>query len=56
VLAVDSSGILVACGEDALRLTSVKPEGRAACAAADWARGARLAQGNRLEGGKEYLK
>ncbi len=56
VLAVDSSGILVACGEDALRLTSVKPEGRVACAAADWARGARLAQGNRLEGGKEYLK
>ena len=55
VLAVDSSGILVACGEDALRLTSVKPEGRAACAAADWARGARLAQGNRLDGGKEYL-
>ena len=56
VLAVESSGILVACGEDALRLTSVKPEGRAACAAADWARGARLAQGNRLDGGKEYLK
>jgi methionyl-tRNA formyltransferase len=55
VLAVDSSGILVACGEGALRLTSVKPEGRAACAAADWARGARLAQGNRLDGGKEYL-
>jgi methionyl-tRNA formyltransferase len=56
VLAVDSSGILVACGEDALRLTTLKPEGRASCAAADWARGARLAQGNRLEGGKEYLK
>jgi methionyl-tRNA formyltransferase len=55
VLAVDSSGILVACGEDALRLTKLKPEGRAACAAADWARGARLSQGNRLDGGKEYL-
>jgi len=56
VLDVDANGVLVACGEGALRLTSVKPEGRASVAAADWARGARMARGDRLEGGKEYLK
>jgi methionyl-tRNA formyltransferase len=54
VLAVEPGGVLVACGEGALRLLMVKPEGRAAIAAPDWARGARVGPGVRLDGGKEF--
>ncbi|MFN8588362.1 MAG: methionyl-tRNA formyltransferase [Candidatus Eisenbacteria bacterium] len=56
VLEVDAGGVSVACGDGALRLVQVKPEGRAAQAAAEWARGARLAPGDRLQAGKEFLK
>ena len=53
VLAVDGAGLVVACGEGALRLERVKPEGRTAMSAADWARGARVAPGARLGSGEE---
>lgn len=55
VLAVDREGVRVACGEAALRLVEVKPEGRGVQSAAEWARGARLEKGSRLQGGKEFL-
>lgn len=55
VLSVDADGIRVACGEGALLLKRLKPEGRAALSAADWARGARLHAGERFEHGKELL-
>jgi methionyl-tRNA formyltransferase len=55
VLAVDREGVVVACSEGALRLVKVKPEGRAEQAAAEWARGARVRPGTRLQNGKELL-
>lgn len=55
VLAVNAEGVTVACGDGALRVIKVKPEGRGEIAAADWARGARLAAGDRLDGGKEFV-
>jgi methionyl-tRNA formyltransferase len=48
VLAVDRAGIEVACGTGSVRLVRVTPPGRAAMPAADWARGARLEEGDRL--------
>lgn len=55
VLKWDADGVTVACGDGALRLEQLKPEGRAAQAAAEWARGARIAPGDRLQAGKEFL-
>lgn len=55
VLAVEGDGIVVACGDGALRVRQVKPEGRSALPASDWARGARLSPGDRLAGGKEFM-
>lgn len=55
VLGVDADGIRVSCGEGALLLRKLKPEGRAGLLAADWARGARLQPGARFEHGKELL-
>ncbi len=55
VLDVSGSGVTVACGDGALCMTRVKPEGRGLLAAAEWARGARLVAGDRIDGGKEYL-
>jgi len=48
VVAADAEGIVVACGSGALRLLMVKPEGRDAMPAADWARGARIEPGARF--------
>jgi methionyl-tRNA formyltransferase len=45
----DDDGLRVACSEGALRVTHIKPEGRAELAAAGWARGARLKSGERFE-------
>lgn len=42
-------GVEVATGEGRLILRQVKPEGRRAVSAADWANGARLSPGERLE-------
>lgn len=44
-------GDAVRCGVGALRLLTVQPAGRAAMAASDWLRGARLEPGVRLDGG-----
>ena len=40
--------VTVACGEGALRLITVQPEGKPRMAAADWLRGARLQKGECL--------
>jgi methionyl-tRNA formyltransferase len=55
VRTVDREGVVVACAEGALRLTKVKPEGRGEQPAAEWARGARLEAGMRMQTGKEFL-
>ena len=41
--------VTVACGEGALQLVTVQPEGKPRMAAADWLRGARLQKGEMLE-------
>lgn len=43
VLRVDRDGVLVACGDGAVLLGEVQPEGKSAMSAAAWANGARLA-------------
>ena len=48
-LVASREGALVGTGTGPVALGSVQPEGKAAMAAADWARGARLAAGDRLE-------
>ena len=48
VLAVDDQGVTVACSRDALRLVTVKPAGKAAMRARDWANGYGVAPGVRL--------
>lgn len=53
VCAVERETVNVKCGEGMLQMRNVKPEGRAAMAAGEWARGIRLAAGDRLQSGKE---
>ena len=48
VLAVDRDGVVVACGEGAVRLRAVQPAGKPRMAAADFANGARIEVGERL--------
>jgi methionyl-tRNA formyltransferase len=48
VLAVDREGVRVACAPGALRLLRVRPASRPVMSAAEWARGARIAPGDRL--------
>jgi methionyl-tRNA formyltransferase len=48
VLAVDVDGLVVACGEGAVRLTDVQPAGKPRMGASAWAHGARIAQGDHL--------
>jgi methionyl-tRNA formyltransferase len=48
VVSVDRAGIAVACGEGALRLTVVQPEGGKAMDAWAYAQGRRVAKGERL--------
>jgi methionyl-tRNA formyltransferase len=48
ILAADERGVLVGAGEGGVRLAEVAPEGRKRMPAADWARGARFAPGERL--------
>jgi methionyl-tRNA formyltransferase len=55
VRSVDREGVVVACAEGALRLVRVKPEGRGEQPAAEWARGARVETGMRMQTGKEFL-
>ncbi|MFC4452219.1 methionyl-tRNA formyltransferase [Deinococcus sonorensis] len=49
VLAADAQGVLVACGEGAVRLLTVQPDSRRPMPAADWWRGSGLALGERFE-------
>jgi methionyl-tRNA formyltransferase len=49
VLAAGPSGVLVACGEGALLLESVKPAGKGVMTGAAWAAGRGVAAGDRLE-------
>jgi methionyl-tRNA formyltransferase len=53
LLGSDADGIRVACADGALRVTRLKPEGRAELDAAEWARGARPQPGERFESLKE---
>jgi len=53
VTAVGADGIEVACAPGALRLLTVRPEGRGDLAADEWARGARIQAGDRLAVEKE---
>lgn len=46
---LSSDPVTVACGEGALQLSTVQPEGKPRMAAADWLRGARLQKGECLE-------
>jgi methionyl-tRNA formyltransferase len=50
-LVVEKAGVLVGTGTSAVRLGEVKPFGKRQMAAADWARGARLASGVRFGAG-----
>jgi len=53
LLGSDRDGLRVACASGALRVTRLKPEGRADLDAAEWARGARLQPEERFETLKE---
>src|SRR5262249_61279030 len=53
LLESDRDGLRVACATGALRVTRLKPEGRAELDAAEWARGARLQPEERFESLKE---
>lgn len=48
VLAIDAAGVVVACGDDAVRLVAVQPPGRPRMLARAWANGARIAVGDAL--------
>lgn len=45
ILAADAAGLIVACGDGALRITCLQPEGKRRMAAADFLRGHHLAVG-----------
>jgi len=49
VLAVTAAGLTVACGEGALLISTVQPEGKKAMAAADWQRGSGLKVGEHFD-------
>jgi methionyl-tRNA formyltransferase len=48
VLTVDADGLVVACGEGAVRLTDVQAAGKPRMPASAWANGARIRQGDHL--------
>ena len=48
ILGVEEEGVGVACRPGALLIERLKPEGRAEMSGAEWARGARLAAGERM--------
>jgi methionyl-tRNA formyltransferase len=54
VLDIDESGMLVACGEGAVRIAYAQPEGRRRLAALDWKQGRGIAIGDRF-GGSELV-
>jgi methionyl-tRNA formyltransferase len=48
VIAIDASGMTVACGEGAVQITTVQPAGKRRLAPAEWARGRGTGLGERL--------
>lgn len=48
IVAIEKGFPVVACGENALRIEELQPEGKRRQSAADWLRGARLETGQRL--------
>ena len=48
VLVADDRGLLVACGEGAVRISDVQPAGKRRQTAAEWARGRGVAEGDEL--------
>jgi len=56
VLEVGAQAVRVACGVGTLEVMRVKPEGRPAMSAADWARGVRAARGKGFTGNLEWSK
>jgi methionyl-tRNA formyltransferase len=50
VIAIDASGMLVACGEGAVRIAAVQPAGKRRLSPAEWANGRGVAVGERFEG------
>jgi methionyl-tRNA formyltransferase len=53
ILGTGADGVRVACAPGVLRLVTVRPEGRGDQAATEWARGARIQAGDRLNLEKE---
>lgn len=49
VISIDKNGICVCCGEDALLLVSVKPEGKGEMSAYNWSLGAKIKTGDIFE-------
>jgi methionyl-tRNA formyltransferase len=49
VLAVDGAGLLIACGEGAVRITAVQPSGKRRLTPAEWANGRGVAVGDRFD-------
>ena len=49
VIAIDAGGLLVACGEGAVRIAAVQPAGKRRLTAAEWANGRGVAVGDRFE-------
>lgn len=49
VLAIDETGMLVACGGGAVRISAVQPEGKKRMAPTDWLRGRGIAVGDRFD-------
>ncbi len=45
---IDDEGIIVKCSDDAIKLITVKPEGKNEMKASDWARGARINTGDKF--------
>jgi methionyl-tRNA formyltransferase len=48
VIAVDANGLLVACGEGAVRISAVQPAGKRRLTPAEWANGRGIAVGDRF--------
>jgi methionyl-tRNA formyltransferase len=49
VLAIDSAGVLVACGAGAVRILAVQPSGKRRLSPAEWAHGRGMAVGDRFD-------
>ncbi len=46
VVKIEKDGIIIKCGQGALKIITLKPEGKGEMNAADWARGARIKIGD----------